>query len=218
MLSYILPFWEHQWALNHLNQTYGQFVDFLAMLAARCTTYFPLKKARLALPKELVMAIAKSRSLSFKAKRSSVATLKEGRRQITRTSKGGTQEIQTRSNDQSTRRKASASRGNKPILVSDEKTFQRLFISVERNHSSVGSADQRSTRNGEGNSPSLPTTVRGTSGIPPSPIRGFTAHLMGQWAGANPTRNVPRDPQSSRQKKKEKRKDRAMRMEYLPHY
>ena len=66
---------------------------------------------------------------------------------------------------------SAASRGNKSILVSDWEAFQRLFISAERNHSSLRAADQRPTRNGEGNSPSLSTTVRGAGGAPPPPLR-----------------------------------------------
>jgi hypothetical protein len=68
-LTYTFDFWEKQWSYGCYDGTYEHFTTFLSLLAARCTSYFPLKKARSAVPLELRSLLAQSRTLSFKAKR-----------------------------------------------------------------------------------------------------------------------------------------------------
>ena len=50
------------------DETYSEFIAFLSTLAARCTTHFPLIRARAALPPALRALLAHSRALAFKAK------------------------------------------------------------------------------------------------------------------------------------------------------
>jgi hypothetical protein len=52
-LSFVLPFWEKRWNLNSLDLIYNDYTTFLSLLLARCTTYFPLDKYRIAISKEL---------------------------------------------------------------------------------------------------------------------------------------------------------------------
>ena len=51
------------------DETYEEFSSFLSLLAARCTSYFPLKRARPAVPPDLLALLSRSRALSFKARR-----------------------------------------------------------------------------------------------------------------------------------------------------
>lgn len=81
-LSYTYAFWEHQWASCHYDITYDVFIDFLVALAGRCTTVFPLKMARTAIPPELKILLAHSRSLAFKAKRKGSVILREEARHL----------------------------------------------------------------------------------------------------------------------------------------
>ena len=69
VLSYIFPFWERQWPIGSLNDTYELFVTFLALLKNRCKCYFTVDRARISVPSSLVELLARSRNLSFKAKR-----------------------------------------------------------------------------------------------------------------------------------------------------
>jgi hypothetical protein len=69
VLSYTFTFWEKQWNFGMYDETYDEFIAFLSSLAARCTSHFPLKKARSALPPALRALLAQSRTLAFKAKR-----------------------------------------------------------------------------------------------------------------------------------------------------
>ncbi|CAF4493110.1 unnamed protein product, partial [Rotaria sp. Silwood2] len=80
-LTYTFDFWEKQWSYGHYDETYEHFITFLSLLTARCTSYFPLKKARPAVPLELRLLLAQSRTLSFKAKRKGdVALRREAQR------------------------------------------------------------------------------------------------------------------------------------------
>jgi hypothetical protein len=81
-MSYTYAFWEHQWTYVHYDITYGALIDCLTALAARCTTYFPLKWARVAIPLELKTLLARSRALTFKAKRKGCVVLREEARRL----------------------------------------------------------------------------------------------------------------------------------------
>ena len=69
VLSYTFTFWEKQWSFAMYDETYDEFIMFLSSLAARCTSYFPLKRARSALTPALRALLAQSRTLALKAKR-----------------------------------------------------------------------------------------------------------------------------------------------------
>ena len=69
VLSYGAKFWEQRWSKDHYDQVYEEFVTFLALLELRCRHYFPMKRARLSVPVEIVTLLAQSRKLSYKAKR-----------------------------------------------------------------------------------------------------------------------------------------------------
>ncbi|CAF4859261.1 unnamed protein product [Rotaria socialis] len=68
-MSYTFSFWEKEWLRRSYNTTYNNYIEFLALLSARCTQYFSLKLARTAVPYWLRDLLAKSRTLSLKAKR-----------------------------------------------------------------------------------------------------------------------------------------------------
>ena len=68
VLSYTFDFWEKQWSYNMYDETYEEFSSFLSLLAARCTSYFPLKRAPPAIPPDLLALLSRSRALSFRAR------------------------------------------------------------------------------------------------------------------------------------------------------
>ena len=68
-LSVVSPFWEVRWNSEPLDETYNDYVKFLFLLSARCTTYFPLEKYRIMIPKEMRARLSFIRALSFRQKR-----------------------------------------------------------------------------------------------------------------------------------------------------
>ncbi|CAF1061138.1 unnamed protein product [Didymodactylos carnosus] len=57
--------------------TYKQFISFLSLLSATCTSHFPLNRACSAVPSDILVLLSKSRSLAFKAKRKGEIKLRE---------------------------------------------------------------------------------------------------------------------------------------------
>jgi len=51
--EYTFSFWEVKWDLTSLDDTYNDYIQFLFLLSARCTTYFHPDKYRSAIPVEL---------------------------------------------------------------------------------------------------------------------------------------------------------------------
>ncbi|CAF1524658.1 unnamed protein product [Didymodactylos carnosus] len=76
-LSYTFDFWGKQWNFGQYDETYEQFISFLSLLSARCTSHFPLNRARSAVPSDILVLLSKSRSLAFKAKRKGEIKLRE---------------------------------------------------------------------------------------------------------------------------------------------
>ena len=74
--EFSFPFWENRWRTEGLNETYNDYICFLALLEARCSAYFPLEKYRIALPVELRSAMSYVRALSFRQKRTRDVALK----------------------------------------------------------------------------------------------------------------------------------------------
>jgi hypothetical protein len=68
-LSIVYPFWEACWNVSNLDLIYNDYTKFLFLLSARCTTYFPVEKYRIAIPKELRARLSFVRALSFQQKR-----------------------------------------------------------------------------------------------------------------------------------------------------
>ncbi|CAF1593508.1 unnamed protein product, partial [Rotaria magnacalcarata] len=62
--------------------TYERLISFIVLLAARCTQYFPLKRAKPLVPPELMKLLAQSRSLSYKAKRNGDIILRQEARRL----------------------------------------------------------------------------------------------------------------------------------------
>jgi hypothetical protein len=81
-LSYTFELWERQWDEQCYDTTYNYFVEFLFVLSARCTTYFPIKLSRASIPHDLKTLLAHSRSIAFKAKRKGSIILREEARLI----------------------------------------------------------------------------------------------------------------------------------------
>ena len=67
--DYVHNFWDKNWCVVDVNNTYNDYVSFLSLLEARCTQLFPLDKYRIALPGELRAFMALTRALSFRFKR-----------------------------------------------------------------------------------------------------------------------------------------------------
>ena len=74
--EFAFPFWEARWRTDGLDETYNEYISFLALLEARCSVYFPLDRYRIALPRELRCAMSYVRALSFRQKRTRDASLK----------------------------------------------------------------------------------------------------------------------------------------------
>ena len=78
-------FWKHESIVALIDEYYTNFTSLLASLRARCTTFFPLKKHRTALPANLRERLSFVRALSLQHKRTGDVTLhtkiKEMRRQ-----------------------------------------------------------------------------------------------------------------------------------------
>lgn len=68
-LSVVASFWEGRWNLDLLDETYYDYVKFLSLLSARCTTYFPVEQYRIMIPKEMRASLSLIRALSFRQKR-----------------------------------------------------------------------------------------------------------------------------------------------------
>ena len=82
-LAYTYDYWEQkEWNTQSSESTYEQFISFLTLLSNRCQHLFPLNRARPSVPWELMKLLAKSRSLSFKAKRKGDIELRNGARRL----------------------------------------------------------------------------------------------------------------------------------------
>ncbi|CAM4962520.1 unnamed protein product [Rotaria socialis] len=92
-MSYTFSFWEKEWLRRSYNTTYNNYIEFLALLSARCTQYFSLKLARTAVPYWLRDLLAKSRTLSLKAKRTGDMLLRREQlcKMVAERYKGGTE-------------------------------------------------------------------------------------------------------------------------------
>ena len=82
VLSYTYSYWGKQCDTGNYDYTYEQFITFLALLHLRCKQYFMANLARLSVPHPLMELSAKSRILSFKAKRKGDIALMQEARQM----------------------------------------------------------------------------------------------------------------------------------------
>jgi hypothetical protein len=74
-LSLTYEYWEQESYTASSEDYYSNFITLLDRLKSRCTTYYPLKKYRAAIPKELRMKLSLVRALSFRYKRTGDAAL-----------------------------------------------------------------------------------------------------------------------------------------------
>lgn len=74
--EYTQPFWQKQWCFEDLDATYSLYTLFLSRLKARCTTSFPMKKYRVAIPPDLRSYLSYIRALSFRQLRTQCPILK----------------------------------------------------------------------------------------------------------------------------------------------
>ena len=74
--EYTFSFWEVKWDLTSLDDTYNDYIQFLFLLSARCTTYFHLDKYRSAIPVELRIFLSYIRALSFRQLKTKCMMLK----------------------------------------------------------------------------------------------------------------------------------------------
>ena len=82
MLSYTADFWEKEWTYSALAITYERFISFLSLLVDRCKRCSLRKLAKPSIPPEIVKLLARSRSLSFKAKRKGDIWLRQEARRL----------------------------------------------------------------------------------------------------------------------------------------
>jgi hypothetical protein len=68
-MSLTVEFWENESKRASTDEYYKNFIKLLDCLKTRCTTYFPMKNYRVAIPKELRAKLSLVRALSFKHKR-----------------------------------------------------------------------------------------------------------------------------------------------------
>ena len=83
-LALTLEFWEDQYGISTTDEYYGNFISLLDGLKSRCTTYFPHRKYRSAIPKELRMSLSLARALSFRQKRTGDVRLKQNIKELRR--------------------------------------------------------------------------------------------------------------------------------------
>jgi len=74
--EYTFSFWDERWCLYNLDMTYNDYIQFLKLLAARCTVFFPLSKYRVAIPAALRCYMSYVRALSFRQMRTKNIELK----------------------------------------------------------------------------------------------------------------------------------------------
>jgi hypothetical protein len=74
--EYTFSFWEEKWKLENLDVLYNDYIKFIFLLTARCTTVFPLEKYRAAIPVELRSFLSYIRALSFRQLRTKSSELK----------------------------------------------------------------------------------------------------------------------------------------------
>lgn len=74
-LSLTLEFWDNQSKISTMEEYYVNFITLLDALKTRCTLYFPIKKYRIAIPKELRAKLSYVRALSLRHKRTGDTSL-----------------------------------------------------------------------------------------------------------------------------------------------
>ncbi|CAF2121007.1 unnamed protein product [Rotaria magnacalcarata] len=75
--EYTFSFWEENWNLSSIDSIYNDYIRFLYLLSARCSTFFYLDKYRSALPTELRSFLSYIRALSFRQIRTKCSILKK---------------------------------------------------------------------------------------------------------------------------------------------
>ncbi|CAF2079692.1 unnamed protein product [Rotaria magnacalcarata] len=75
--EYTFSFWEENWNLSSIDSIYNDYIRFLYLLSARCSTSFYLDKYRSALPTELRSFLSYIRALSFRQIRTKCSILKK---------------------------------------------------------------------------------------------------------------------------------------------
>lgn len=74
--EYTSEFWRNQWKNPCYDNVYETYIRFLRLLEARCTTYFPMNKYRVAIPPDLRAFMSFVRALSFKSCRLNCSLLR----------------------------------------------------------------------------------------------------------------------------------------------
>ena len=74
--EHVYRYWETSWNQKNFNEVYNEYITFLSLLIARCTKFFPLKKYRIAIPKELRVFLSYIRALTFRQIKIRDVTLK----------------------------------------------------------------------------------------------------------------------------------------------
>ena len=85
--EYTFEFWENCWSVDRLNASYNDYIQFLGLLIARCTIFFPLNKYRVAIPAELRTFMSYVRALSFRQMRTKSVELKNEVRYLRKAAK-----------------------------------------------------------------------------------------------------------------------------------
>ena len=85
--EYTFEFWENCWSVDRLNASYNDYIQFLGLLIARCTIFFPLNKCRVAIPAELRTFMSYVRALSFRQMRTKSVELKNEVRYLRKAAK-----------------------------------------------------------------------------------------------------------------------------------
>ncbi len=74
-LSLTVEFWDNESKFSSTEDYYKNFIALLDSLKSRCTTHFPIRKYRAAIPKELRLKLSYTRALSFQHKRTGDVSL-----------------------------------------------------------------------------------------------------------------------------------------------
>ena len=64
--EYVYRYWKTRWNHNNSIEVYYECIAFLSLLIVRCTKFFPLKRYRIAIPKELRAFVSYIRAFTFR--------------------------------------------------------------------------------------------------------------------------------------------------------
>ena len=123
-LALTQEYWEDQSSLSSIDEYYTNFITLLECLKTRCTTYFPTKKYRTAISKELRANMSLARALSFRHKRTGDVLLKQKVKELRRLNRVALVETRTNKLSSTLKERCSGSSNGKMFWSSIKRNFK----------------------------------------------------------------------------------------------